>query len=172
AIHNVNAVDRYDSEGKETSMASIGSGMSLSTKSGTRSMYSDRVSLSHITSNPSLGEDKLELSDSSGEAWVSAFNEQAEKIIGCSADELDKMKSQEGEGNHFQLKLKEATWVSHLFRVSVTPQEYNNEKRQRITIRAVAPVDFAAESKLGKANAHPFDNYRINNDGSYRFSSG
>ncbi|KAK3008680.1 hypothetical protein RJ639_014972 [Escallonia herrerae] len=196
----------YDSEGKETSMASIGSGMSLSTKSGTRSMYSDRVSLSHITSNPSLGEDKpvffsirayvslikpdqtmwykacktcskkvteaigsgywcegcqkndeecclryilaSKLSDSSGEAWVSAFNEQAEKIIGCSADELDKMKSQEGEGNHFQLKLKEATWVSHLFRVSVTPQEYNNEKRQRITIRAVAPVDFAAESKF------------------------
>ncbi|KAK2979653.1 hypothetical protein RJ640_015061 [Escallonia rubra] len=196
----------YDSEGKETSMASIGSGMSSSTTSGTRSMYSDRVSLSHITSNPSLGEDKpvffsirayvslikpdqtmwykacktcnkkvteaigsgywcegcqkndeecclryilaLKLSDSSGEAWVSAFNEQAEKIIGCSADELDKMKSQEGEGNPFQLKLKEATWVPHLFRVSVTPQEYNNEKRQRITIRAVAPVDFAAESKF------------------------
>ncbi|KAK2979651.1 hypothetical protein RJ640_015059, partial [Escallonia rubra] len=90
----------------------------------------------------------LKLSDSSGEAWVSAFNEQAEKIIGCSADELDKMKSQEGEGNPFQLKLKEATWVPHLFRVSVTPQEYNNEKRQRITIRAVAPVDFAAESKF------------------------
>ncbi|KAK3037962.1 hypothetical protein RJ639_030667 [Escallonia herrerae] len=196
----------YDSEGKETSMASIGSGMSPSTKSGTRSMYSDRVSLSHITSNPSLGEDKpvffsirayvslikpdqtmwykacktcnkkvteaigsgywcegcqkndeecclryilaLKLSDSSSEAWVSAFNEQAEKIIGCSADELDKMKSQEGEGNPFQLKLKEATWVPHLFRVSVTLQEYNNEKRQRITIRAVAPVDFAAESKF------------------------
>jgi hypothetical protein len=50
---------RYDSEGKETSMASVGSGLSPSTKSGARSMYSDRVSLSHITSNPSLGEDKV-----------------------------------------------------------------------------------------------------------------
>ncbi|KAJ6293777.1 hypothetical protein OIU76_021940 [Salix suchowensis] len=48
----------YDSEGKETSMASVGSGLSPSTKSGGRSMYSDRVSLAHITSNPSLGEDK------------------------------------------------------------------------------------------------------------------
>ncbi|XP_009773896.1 replication protein A 70 kDa DNA-binding subunit B-like [Nicotiana sylvestris] len=194
----------YDSEGKETSLASIGSGMSPSTKNGARSMYSDRVSLLHITSNPSLGEEKpvffsikayisfikpdqtmwyrackmcnkkvtdafgsgywcegcqkndaecslryimaLKVSDASGEAWLSAFNEQAEKILGYSADELDKLKSEEGE-TVYQMKLKEATWVPHLFRVSVAPQEYNSEKRQRITVRAVAPVDYAAESK-------------------------
>ena len=35
------------------------------------------------------------VSDASGEAWVSTFNQQAEKIIGCSADELDKLKSQQ-----------------------------------------------------------------------------
>ncbi|KAM3318841.1 replication protein A 70 kDa DNA-binding subunit B [Capsicum chacoense] len=194
----------YDSEGKETSLASVGSGMSPSIKSGARSMYTDRVSLLHITSSPSLGEDKpvffsmkayisfikpeqamwyracktcnkkvtdavgsgywcegcqkndaesslryimaLKVSDASGEAWLSAFNEQAEKILGCSADELDKLKSEEGE-TAYQMKLKEATWVPHLFRVSVAPQEYNNEKRQRITVRAIAPVDYAAESK-------------------------
>ncbi|KAJ6340024.1 hypothetical protein OIU77_007883 [Salix suchowensis] len=196
----------YDSEGKETSMASVGSGLSPSTKSGGRSMYSDRVSLAHITSNPSLGEDKpaffsirayisfikpdqsmwyracktcnkkmtdalgggywcegcqkndaecslryimvVKVSDGSGEGWVSSFNEEAEKIIGCSADELDLLKSQMGEENSYQLKLKEATWTPHLFRVSVSQNEYNNEKRQRITVRATAPVDFAAESKF------------------------
>lgn len=36
----------------------------------------------------------LKVSDASGEAWLSAFNEQAEKILGCSADELDKLKSE------------------------------------------------------------------------------
>ncbi|KAM7475686.1 hypothetical protein LguiB_022929 [Lonicera macranthoides] len=196
----------YDSEGKETSMVSIGSGLSPSTMNGTRSMYSDRVSLSYITSTPSLGEEKpafysirayislikpdqtmwyracktcnkkvteaigsgywcegcqkndeecslryimgLKVSDSSGEAWLSAFNDQAEKLIGCTADELDKMKSQEGEGNAYQLKLKEATWLQHLLRVSVTTQEYMSEKRQRITVRGVAPVDYAAESRF------------------------
>lgn len=46
------------------------------------------------------------------------------------------------------MKLKEATWVPHLFRVSVVPQEYNNEKRQRITVRTVAQVDYAAESRF------------------------
>ncbi|KAK6148622.1 hypothetical protein DH2020_019534 [Rehmannia glutinosa] len=195
----------YDSEGKDTSLAAIGSGLSPSSKNGAKSMYSDRVSLSHIISNPSLGEDKpvffcikayisyikpdqamwyracktcnkkvteavgsgywcegcqkneedcslryimvVKVSDASGEAYLSVFNEQAEKIIGCSADELNDLKSQDGDGSSYQVKLKEATWVPHLFRVSVTPHEYNNEKKQRITIRAVAPVDYATESK-------------------------
>ncbi|XP_030940799.1 replication protein A 70 kDa DNA-binding subunit B [Quercus lobata] len=196
----------YDSEGKESSLASVGSGLSPSSKSGSRSMYSDRVSLSHIQKNPSLGEEKpvffsirgyisfikpdqamwyracktcnrkvtealgsgywcescqkndeecnlryimvVKISDASGEVFLSIFNEEAEKIVGCSAEELDKLKSEEGEENPYQLKLKQATWNSHLFRVSVSQNEYNNEKKQRITVRAVAPVDFAAESRF------------------------
>ncbi|CAH8388066.1 unnamed protein product [Eruca vesicaria subsp. sativa] len=90
----------------------------------------------------------VKVSDSTGEAWFSAFNDEAEKMIGCTADELNMLKSEEGEGNEFQTKLKEATWSSHLFRVSVSQQEYNSEKRQRITVRGVAPVDFAAETRL------------------------
>ncbi|RVW25205.1 Replication protein A 70 kDa DNA-binding subunit B [Vitis vinifera] len=132
------------------SMASIGSDISPSSKGGVRSMYYDRVSLSHVTSNPYLGEDKpsffsirayisfikpdqtmwyracktcnkkvtgaigsgywcegcqknddecslryimvVKVSDASGEAWLSMFNEQAERIFGCSADEPDKLK--------------------------------------------------------------------------------
>ncbi|KAL3640500.1 Replication protein A 70 kDa DNA-binding subunit B [Castilleja foliolosa] len=194
----------YDCEGKDTSLASIGSGLSPSGKGGARSMYTDRVSLAHITGNPSLGEEKpvffcikahicyikpdqamwyracktcnkkvteavesgywcegcqkndaesslryimvVKVSDASGEAYLSVFNEQAEKIIGCTADELNELKSQDGDGS-YQMKLKDATWVPHLFRVSVTPHEYNNEKKQRITMRAVAPVDYATESK-------------------------
>nr|GMC69614.1 replication protein A 70 kDa DNA-binding subunit B [Ipomoea batatas] len=194
----------FDTEGKETSLASVGSGLSPSSKNGSWSIQTERVSLLHITSNPSLGEGKpvffrikaqisfikpdqamwyrgcktcnkkvteaigsgywcegcqkndeecrlryimvMRVSDASGEAWLSVFNEQAEKIIGCSADELDRVKSQDGE-SVFQEKLKEATWTPYLFQVSVAVQEYNNEKRQRITVRGVAPVDYVAESK-------------------------
>lgn len=194
----------YESEGKGTSMASVGTGMSPSSNSATRSVYSDRVTLSHLTSNPALGDGKpaffstrafvsfikadqamwyracktcnkkvieaidsgywcegcqksdkecnlryitvLKVSDSSGEAWVSAFNEEAEKIIGCPAEELDKLRY--GEDGEYELKLKQATWKHHLFRVSIAQNEYNGEKRQRITLRTVAPVDFATESRL------------------------
>ena len=36
----------------------------------------------------------VKVSDASGEGWVSAFNDEAERIIGLSADELDQLKSQ------------------------------------------------------------------------------
>lgn len=36
----------------------------------------------------------MRVCDASGEAWLSVFNDQAEKIIGCSADELDRVKSE------------------------------------------------------------------------------
>ncbi|KAL5217328.1 hypothetical protein ABZP36_018012 [Zizania latifolia] len=193
----------YDSEGKSTSMASVGADMGASRAGGLRSMYNDRVFLSNITSDPNLGQDKpvyfslnayislikpdqtmwyracktcnkkvteaigsgywcegcqkndaecslryimaIKVSDPTGEAWLSLFNEQAEKIIGCSADELDRIRKEEGEDSYL-LKLKEATWVPHLFRVSVAQNEYMNEKRQRITVRGEAPLDHAAEA--------------------------
>ncbi|RWR72880.1 replication protein A DNA-binding subunit B [Cinnamomum micranthum f. kanehirae] len=194
----------YDSEGKGTSMASVASSISPGlSKGGVRSFHSDRVFLSHIIKDPSLGQDKpvffnikayislikpdqamwyrackicnkkvteavgsgywceacqkndeecslryimvIKVTDATGEAWLSVFNEQAEKIIGCSADELNQIKLEDEKA--FQMKLKEAMWVPHLFRVSVAQTEYMGEKRQRITIRAQAPVDWAAESK-------------------------
>lgn len=36
----------------------------------------------------------VRVTDSSGEAYVSTFNDQAEKIIGCTADELEMIKSE------------------------------------------------------------------------------
>lgn len=36
----------------------------------------------------------IKVSDPTGEAWLSVFNEQAEKIIGCTADELDRIKTE------------------------------------------------------------------------------
>ncbi|CAN0892806.1 Replication protein A 70 kDa DNA-binding subunit B [Linum grandiflorum] len=196
----------YDSEGKDSSMAPIGTVISASTKSGGRSMYTDRVLLSRIIKDTSLGGDKpafftfratvsyikddqtmwyracktcnkkvidaidggywcegcqmndsqsilsyildCKVSDKSGETWISAFTEEAEKILGCTADELHQLRS-EVDKSAYLAKLAAATWNQHLFRVSVTQKEYNNKKMQRITAKEVmSPVDFAAESKL------------------------
>ncbi|CAN1795936.1 Replication protein A 70 kDa DNA-binding subunit B, partial [Linum perenne] len=196
----------YDSDGKDSSVAPVGSGLSPSMKNGGRSMYADRVPLSRIVNDQSLGDDKpaffnirgyvsfikpdqtmwyracktcnkkvtdgmgggywcegcqkndsecslryilaLKVTDASGEGWVSAFNDEAEKILGSSADELNQLRSQQDDTSSYNSKLKAATWNPHLFRVSVTQNEYNHEKRQRITVKAVSSIDFAAESKF------------------------
>ncbi|XP_076951339.1 replication protein A 70 kDa DNA-binding subunit B-like [Bidens hawaiensis] len=86
-------------------------------------------------------------SDTNGEAWMSLFADEAETIIGCSAAELENMKSKD-DGSAYQTQLKKATWVPHVFRLMVAPQEYNNDKRQRITVKIVSPIDYAAEYKF------------------------
>ena len=37
---------------------------------------------------------EVKVSDSTGEAWFSAFNVEAEKMIGCTTDELNMLKSE------------------------------------------------------------------------------
>ncbi|KAM7261021.1 hypothetical protein ACFE04_026496 [Oxalis oulophora] len=53
---------------------------------------------------------QAKVSNSRGEASVSAFNEEAEKILGSEMN----IKS-----HSYQITLKQVNWVPHLFRVSV-----------------------------------------------------
>ena len=36
----------------------------------------------------------VKVCDKSGEGWISSFTEEAEQILGCTADELDQLKSE------------------------------------------------------------------------------
>lgn len=195
----------YDTDGKSSSMASVGSTLPGGTpRAGSRSLYSERAFLSQII-EPSVGEGKpayfnvrvyisfikpdqtmwyracktcnrkvteeigsgywcegcqkhetecslryimvVKASDSSGEAWLSVFSDQAEQILQHTADELAAIRSEEADQKAFQIELKKAMWVPHIFRVSVAQTEYMNEMRQRITVRSCSPVDWSGECK-------------------------
>ncbi|KAJ9545274.1 LOW QUALITY PROTEIN: hypothetical protein OSB04_024981 [Centaurea solstitialis] len=197
---------RYDSKGKETISALLCSAASTRLmKTPAPSMFSDRVTLHFITSNPFLGEDNpvyfstrasmtfinphqtmsypacntckkkvvesgekgywcnrcqhhkklftlryilsAKFFDATSEAWFPLFDEDAETSLGCSADELSKMKSEE-EGSKFHLKLQKVKWVPFLFQLSVARPEYNHVSRQKINVIAIAPMDFAANIRL------------------------
>lgn len=45
------------------------------------------------------------VTDKSGETYISAFNEEAERLIGCSADELGNLRSQVTYWTHIFLIL-------------------------------------------------------------------
>lgn len=59
----------------------------------------------------------VKVSDPSGEAWVSTFNEEAEHIIGCPADELNELKSQVSQEQILK-GLKRST--SHIYAIADT----------------------------------------------------
>lgn len=75
----------------------------------------------------------MKISDTTDEAWITAFNEQAKEIIGCSADDLYKIKKDETE-DIFQQKLKELLWKPRIFQVVVTQAEYMNEKSKKLLL--------------------------------------
>ncbi|MCO5549118.1 hypothetical protein L7F22_002584 [Adiantum nelumboides] len=89
----------------------------------------------------------VKFADFSGEGWISAFNEQAEVVLGHSADKLSEIRSQDGELRAYNGELKKAVWVPYVLRVSVVQSEYMNEKRQRITVRSLSSVNWEEESK-------------------------
>lgn len=89
----------------------------------------------------------VKVSDFSGEAWVSAFNEQSEHILGNTADQLAEIRSQDGEMKAYNAELKKVMWAPYVLRVSVAQSEYMNEKRQRITVRSLSTVVWEEESK-------------------------
>ncbi|CAM6098031.1 unnamed protein product [Calypogeia fissa] len=88
------------------------------------------------------------VSDYSGEGWISAFNEQTETILGHSASSLAEVRTEDPQDKVYENVLKKAAWVPRVLVVSVAPTEYQGEKRQRITVRSVGGVDWAAECKL------------------------
>ncbi|KAH7366539.1 hypothetical protein KP509_18G083500 [Ceratopteris richardii] len=89
----------------------------------------------------------VKFSDFRGEAWISAFNEQAEALLGMSADKLSELRSQDVESKVYSRELEKVTWVPYVLRISVLQTEYMNEKRQRITIRSLSSVNWEHESK-------------------------
>ncbi|CAN1233586.1 Replication protein A 70 kDa DNA-binding subunit B [Linum perenne] len=126
----------YDSDGKHSLMAPIGSGMSPSIKSGP-AFFTIRASIIFIdpgqtmwyrackTCNKKLTDCSsgywcegcqrndfeyilryilvVKVRDMSGEGFISSFTEEAEQILGCTVDELEKMQSEVYKNNNTPL---------------------------------------------------------------------
>jgi replication factor A1 len=83
--------------------------------------------------------------DDSGELPIQVFNDQAEKLIGQSADALSSVK--ESNIARYTAILKDAAWGEWVLRVKAQAQEYNGEVRQRYAVADIQPIDFVAETK-------------------------
>ncbi|AES62155.1 replication factor-A carboxy-terminal domain protein [Medicago truncatula] len=95
----------YDYEGMDASMSAVSFGLIPSSNSGSKSHSSIVLEYMMV----------IRVSDASGEAYISTFNEEAGKIIGCSTDDL---RSQEGESlsneieaNYLDDEKKQTSWL-------------------------------------------------------------
>ncbi|KAK9902800.1 hypothetical protein WJX75_006399 [Coccomyxa subellipsoidea] len=85
--------------------------------------------------------------DASGDCLLSVFNEQAEAMLGMSADEISVLKEDEANPAKLEAVLKSAQWSEWVLRVQSRTQEYNGEVRQRLSVASLKPVSFVEESR-------------------------
>jgi replication factor A1 len=87
---------------------------------------------------------QVHVNDYSGGAYVSLFNDQAEALLGQSADSLAELKGADEDA--FNRVLKAATFKSLAMRVKSKTDEYNGVQKRKIMVHSLQPLDYAAES--------------------------
>ena len=88
---------------------------------------------------------RCEVMDHTGKCTFNVFNDQAEEILGCTADEISA--SKESGDKAYDITLKNALLVPYVFRVRCHAEEYNNEARMRFAAARIEKVDYVKQSQ-------------------------
>ena len=86
------------------------------------------------------------IADSTGSRMITLFNDQAQEMIGHSADELYEM-AEGGDSDKVGKIFKEAVFKSYLWTLKVKQETYNDENRIKVVGQSMSEYDFAEESK-------------------------
>ena len=82
----------------------------------------------------------LSLADWTDNQWATAFSEEAEKILGITAQELGEL--QQNDNDAFLEKFGDATFKSFIFKIRVKSEVFSDENRLKATCVNVSPVDY------------------------------
>ncbi|XP_060826818.1 replication protein A 70 kDa DNA-binding subunit isoform X2 [Bombus pascuorum] len=87
----------------------------------------------------------LSLADWTDNMWVTAFNDETEKILGITAQELGELK--ENDNDAYLEKLGDVTFKSFIFKIRTKMETFGDENRLRSTCIDVSPIDCKAYSE-------------------------
>jgi replication factor A1 len=81
------------------------------------------------------------VSDYSGQLWLQAFNDQAEQILGKTANDLQQLRENSGEDAYKEV-FQEALFKEFTFKVRAKAETYQDDKKVRSSVVQVQPIDF------------------------------
>eukprot|EP00808_Paulinella_micropora_P019634 g74900.t1 len=84
--------------------------------------------------------------DQSGSSWLTAFNDQAEMMLGKSAREMDDF-VKAGAEPAFEAVFKEANFKTYLFKIRSKLETNQDQQQVKSHIMSATPVDFRKESE-------------------------
>ncbi|KAL3535548.1 hypothetical protein ACH5RR_004009 [Cinchona calisaya] len=88
---------------------------------------------------------QTQIQDHTGLTWVTAFQESGEEILGCSAEELYKLKHEEADELRFAEIIKSCLFTQFMFRLKIKEEIYGEEQRVKITVVKAEKVNSSTE---------------------------
>lgn len=82
----------------------------------------------------------MNIADATGSRWITAFSEDAEKILGMSAQELGELKENDNEA--YMQKFGDANFKRFMFSLRAKSEVFQDEMRVRHTCSSVAPLNY------------------------------
>jgi replication factor A1 len=87
----------------------------------------------------------MQIQDTTGNSWVSLFNDEAEKLLGINANELQAL--QETNKNLYENHFKEATWGDYLMKLRVKAESYEGKVTHKMHAIGLEKMDYVEDSK-------------------------
>lgn len=104
----------------------------------------------------------VNVSDHTGQIWLSCFNETGVQLMGMTASELQAIKEQDDGDKRAGDAFQDATCKSFIFRVKAKMDNFQEQQRVRYQVQSSNPLDFARE---GRKLAQLIKQYSIADDG-------
>ncbi|XP_012231039.1 replication protein A 70 kDa DNA-binding subunit [Linepithema humile] len=82
----------------------------------------------------------MNIADATGSRWITAFNDDAEKILGMSAQELGELK--ENDNDAYMQKFGEASFKRFTFSMRAKSEVFQDEMRVKHNCVSVAPLNY------------------------------
>ncbi|KAI7725592.1 hypothetical protein M8C21_019268 [Ambrosia artemisiifolia] len=90
---------------------------------------------------------QIQLQDHTGLAWVTAFQESGEDIIGVPAKDLHLIKHEEQDDDKFTEIVRNALFNKFSFKLKVKEESYGDEQRVKSTISKAEKIKFSSNTK-------------------------
>ncbi|XP_077212416.1 replication protein A 70 kDa DNA-binding subunit D-like isoform X1 [Tasmannia lanceolata] len=82
---------------------------------------------------------RIKIGDKTGTFWISVFDKQVEKILGCEAYELKKMK--ETDSINFINRVEKCLWTSYAFTIKISERQVKDESSRQYTCVDIEEID-------------------------------
>ncbi len=87
----------------------------------------------------------MTVADPTGQTWISTFNDDAAKLLGCTADEMYLIK--ESDEAEYQRRFDSVLFQQYTIKCRAKQEVYQDEAKMRITASGISKMNFAERGR-------------------------